>query len=153
MSAPLGQQSPALAPRSSRPTRATRRAGYVAAVVVNAAMLYLANRWPGWEAVPFLTEATVLVIGLVNASLVVGVIANLVYLVADPPRLRSLGDLVTTSVGLAAIVRIWQVFPFDVTGTPWEAVLRVLLALAAFGSGVGIIVALVGLVRGRRAGV
>ena len=149
MSAPLGQQTPTR-PRSSRPTPAARRAGYVVAVVVNAAMLYLINRWPGWEAVPFLTDATVLVIGLVNASLVVGVVANLVYLVADPPRLRSLGDLVTTSVGLAAIVRIWQVFPFDVTGTPWEAVLRVLLALAAFGSGVGIIVALVGVVRGRR---
>jgi hypothetical protein len=153
MSTPLGQQSPARTPRSPRPTPAARRAGYVVAVVVNAAMLYLANRWPGWEAVPFLTDATVLVIGLVNASLVAGVVANLVYLVADPPRLRSLGDLVTTSIGLAAIVRIWQVFPFDVSGTPWEAVLRVLLALAAFGSGVGIVVALVGLVRGRRAGV
>ena len=152
MSTPLGEQTPTR-PRSSRPTPAARRAGYVVAVVVNAAMLYLVNRWPGWEAVPFLTDTTVLVIGLVNASLVVGVVANLVYLVADPPRLRALGDLVTTSVGLAAIVRIWQVFPFDVTGTPWEAVLRVLLALAAFGSGVGIIVALVGVVRGRRADV
>lgn len=152
MSAPLGQETATRTPRS-RPTPAARRAGYVVAIVVNAALLYLVNRWPGWEAVPFLTDTTVLVIGLVNASLVVGVVANLVYLVADPPRLRSLGDLVTTSVGLAAIVRIWQVFPFDVTGTPWEAVLRVLLALAAFGSGVGIIVALVGVVRGRRADV
>jgi hypothetical protein len=118
-------------------------------VLVNALMLYLINRSPGWEAVPFLTGATVLVLGIVNASLIVGIVANLVYLVADPPRLKSLGDLVTTGVGLAAIVRVWQVFPFDLAGTSWEVVVRVLLAVAAFGSVIAMLVAIVGLVRGR----
>ena len=149
MSTQAAPESPARRPHTWRPRPGARRAGYVVAAVVNAVMLYLVNRWPGWEAVPFLTDATVLVLGIVNASFVVGIVANLVYLVADPPRLRAVGDLVTTGVGIAAIVRVWQVFPFDLGGTPWEVVVRVLLVVAMFGSGVAIIVALVRLVRGQ----
>jgi hypothetical protein len=46
-------------------------------------------------------------------------------------------------------VRLWQVFPFDVAGTPWEVVARVLLGIGALGSAIAIIVALVGIVRGK----
>ena len=53
---------------------------------------------------------------------------------------RALGDLVSTGVGFAAIVRMWQVFPFDVDGTAWEVVVRVLLVVAMFGSAVAIMV-------------
>ena len=149
MNTQAAPESPARRPLTSRPRPGARRAGYIVAAVVNAVMLYLVNRWPGWEAVPFLTDATVLVLGIVNASFVVGIVANIVYLVADPPRLRALGDLVTTGVGIAAMVRVWQVFPFDLGGTPWEVVVRVLLVVAMFGSGVAIMVALVRLVRGQ----
>jgi hypothetical protein len=140
----------ATAAARKRPTVAARRSGYVAAALVNGLLLYLVNRRPGWEAVPFLTAETEQVLGLVNASIVAGVVANLVYLVADPPRLRSLGDLVTIGIGLAALVRIWQVFPFsfDEGGFPWDTVCRWALAVGIVGSGIGIVVALVTLVRG-----
>ena len=52
------------------------------------------------------------VLWLVNLSLAAGIAANVVYLAYDPPWVRSLGDLVTTGIGLAAAIRIWQVFPF-----------------------------------------
>jgi hypothetical protein len=41
-----------------RPPVVTRRVGYVVAVVVDAALLYLVNVWPGWQAVSLLTEDT-----------------------------------------------------------------------------------------------
>ena len=53
-----------------RPPVAARRAGYVVSVLVNIALLYVVNGWPGWEAVPFLTQDTQQVMGLVNASIV-----------------------------------------------------------------------------------
>lgn len=124
-----------------------RRAGYVVAVVVNALMLYAVNGWPGWDAVPFLTDATPQVLGWVNASILVNLLANMAYLTRDPPRLRALGDLVTTGVGLLAMVRIWQVFPLDVEAG-WETVARVLLVVGIVGSGIGMVVALGRLVRG-----
>ena len=65
-----------------RPAAATRRAGYTVSVLVNAALLIAINVWPGWPAVPFLTDATQEVVGFVNASIAVGLAANAVYLLA-----------------------------------------------------------------------
>ncbi len=125
---------------------------YVGGAVVNVVLLVLVNTWPGWEAVPFLTERTPLVLGLVNASLVTGIVVNLVLAVWHPPRLKALGDLAVGAVGIAAMVRIWQVFPFDFAGSAWETVARVLLVVGLVGSGIAMLVALVRLVRGGRNG-
>ncbi|MGV9746463.1 hypothetical protein ACWDTG_16305 [Rhodococcus zopfii] len=135
----------------NRSSAAARRTGYVVAVLVNAALLYAINIWPGWEAVPFLTDDTRLVLGWVNASIVVGIAANLVYLVRDTSWLKSLGDVLTTAVGLVALLRIWQVFPFDFgdSSFDWPLVVRILLGLGIVGSIIGILVALFSAVRRR----
>lgn len=135
--------------RSRRSVRG-RRTGYVVAALVDAALLYAVNRWPGWQSLGFLTEDTREVLGLVNASLLVGLVANLAYLVHDGPRFRALGDLAVTSVGLLAAVRVWRVFPFDFADTAfdWAKVARVLLALAIVGSAIGILSQVGRLVRG-----
>lgn len=126
-----------------------RRAGYIGSIVVNLVLLWLINGWPGWEAVPFLTDRTVLVIGAVNASIIARVVADAVNVALDLPRPRALGDIVSIGFGLAALVQIWQVFPLDVIGTGWETVARVLLVIALVGSVIGIVEAFVRLVRGR----
>lgn len=132
-----------------RPAQATRRFGYTVSVTVNAALLFGVNQWPGWDVLPFLTPATQSVVGWVNASIIVGVAANLVFLLSDPPALKALGDLFTTVVGVAALLRIWQVFPFDFVGDSidWALVVRILLGVGIFGSGVGIVAAVVTFVR------
>ena len=137
------------APRQRAGT-ASRRFGYLVALAINAALLYGANCWPGWDAVPFLTQDTPKVLGIVNASLIAGMVANAVYIGWDPPRLKAFGDIVTTAIALVATVRIWQVFPFDfgASGFPWETTARVLLVIAIVGSGLGILVSFVTLVRG-----
>jgi len=135
-----------------RPTVGTRRTGYVIAAALNAVLLYLVNVWPGWQAVPFLTEDTRQVLGLVNLSLAASIAVNLVYLAYDPRWVRSLGDLLTTSIGLAGIVRVWQVFPFDVDGysVDWALVIRGVLVVAGVGAAIGILVQLVALIRAYR---
>ena len=39
---------------------------------------------------------------------------------------KSLGDLATTGIGLTAAIRVWQVFPFDLS-SGWSTAVRVLL--------------------------
>ena len=135
-----------------RSTRMEREIGYIVGAVVNALLLGAVNGWPGWDAVPFLTDDTRLVLGWVNASLVVGLLANLLYAVTDPPRVRAGGDVVQNLVGLAAMVRIWQVFPVDFAGGgfDWELLARWVLAVGIFGASVAVLVAVVRLVRGTR---
>jgi len=122
----------------------SRRVGYLVAIVVNAVLLYLINRSPGWEAVSFLTDDTPRILGLVNASIVAGIVANCIYTLWDPRWLRALGDIVTVSIGLMALVQLWVVFPIDFgsASVPWELVARWLIGVGIAGSILGIIVAL-----------
>lgn len=124
--------------RSKRPSAASRRFGYAVAVAVNLALLAVVNRWPGWDAISFLTEDTERVLGIVNASMIAGVLANAVFLVDDRRWFKAAGDLVTTAIGLAAAMRVWQVFPFDI-GSTWALVAHVLLAIAIVGSVIGMV--------------
>ena len=128
---------------------AARRVGYVIAALCGATLLYLVNAWPGWQAAPFLTGETRQVLGLVNLSLAVGLVANLVYVLHDGPRLKTLGDLLTTGVGLLVLVRIWQVFPFDFGSwsTDWSWLVRVMLGLGIAGSAIAIVVQFISLLR------
>ncbi len=137
------------APAKTRASTGVRRAGYVVAMMVNALMLLAANIWPGWEVVPFLSRETPLVMSWVNVAIVVNLVANAAYFLRDPVWLRSVGDLVTLGVGTAVMVRIWQVFPFDLTGSgmDWALVLRIVLVLGIFGSVIGMIAAAGTLVR------
>jgi hypothetical protein len=127
---------------AGRPRPAGHRAGYLVAVVVNAALLFVLNGQPGWQAVPFLTSATTQVLGLVNLSLAVGLAINLLYLAYDPPWLKSLGDLLTAAIGLAVAIRLWQVFPFAFHGSAaWcSTALRVVLIIAIAGSAISVVV-------------
>ena len=126
------------------PGPASRRFGYVVGAAVNALLLYLINRNPGWEAVPFLTGDTIVVLGLVNASIAVGLGANLVYVVWDPTWLRSLGELVTSSIGVLALVRFWRVWPVDLPDhSAWGVTARIAVAAGIIGGLIGILASMV----------
>jgi hypothetical protein len=132
-----------------RPSAAARRVGYLVGIVVSAALLFILNGQPGWQALPFLTSDTSQVIELVNLSLAVSLSLNVVYLFYDPPWLKSLGDLITSGIGLAVAIRIWQVFPFAFHGSAaWgSTAVRVLLILVIAGSAISIVVQAVSLAR------
>jgi hypothetical protein len=133
---------------------ASRRFGWAVAAGVNVLMLYLLNVSPGWEALPFLTGETPKVLVLVSLSMAAGVVVNSARVLYDPRWFVALGDIVSTSIGVAALVRIWQVFPFDFDGysVDWALVARVVLVLALGGSLIGIVVQVVALLRAVAAG-
>ena len=136
----------ALTDRGRRQSAGVRRAGYCLAIGFSAALLIVLNGSPGWQAIPFLTSDTDQVLWLVNLSLAAGIAANVVYLAYDPPWVRSPGDLVTTGIGLATAIRIWQVFPFALS-SGWSTAVRVLLVVAIAGSCIALVVQIVSLAR------
>jgi hypothetical protein len=130
-------------------SRAARRFGYGVAVAANLVMLYLIHGWPGWDAVPFLSAETTDVLPYVDASIVASLLANAAYVVRDGRVARATGDLVVGVVGLLALIRFWQVWPFDFDGVwgGWEPLTYVLLAVATLGTAVSALVQVVTLVR------
>lgn len=130
----------------SRPGPVARRVGYAVSIAVCALLLFLVNAEPGWRVLPFLTEETVQVLGLLNLSLAASIAANAVYLYYDPPWLTAIGDFATTAVGLAMLLRVWTVFPFDLgdTADGWSGLLvRSTLVVVIAGVVIGMVVNLV----------
>ncbi|MGK3649691.1 hypothetical protein [Pseudarthrobacter enclensis] len=127
----------------------TGPAGGIGSALVNAVLLWAINIWPGWRAVPFLTGDVELVLGAVNASLIAGITANLLFAVVRSRGLQALGNLVVLAFGLAALIRLWDVFPFDFSGgwSGWTAVARAFLVLGMAGTVIGAVAELVALFR------
>ena len=88
-----------------RPSAGARRVGYCIAIAFSAALLFVLNGRPGWQAMAFLTSDAGQVLWLVSLSLAAGIAASAMYLAHDPPWLKALGDLATTGIGLAAAIR------------------------------------------------
>jgi hypothetical protein len=68
-------------------------------------------------------------------------VVNMVYLRYDPAWFKSLCQVGISAIALTVAIRVLQVFPFDFSqySFNWAALARLLLALAVFGSVVGIV--------------
>lgn len=132
-----------------------RRFGYGVAIVVNAALLYVANNLLAWDWLPFLTDDFERVIPIINVSLAASMVVNLMYMVADPRWFKSLTQIGLLGISLAVTIRMYRVFPFDFSayGFDWETTARVLMILAIVGIGIGLIAEFVKLIAATRADV
>ncbi len=138
-------------PSPARPDRLRRRSGYVAAIVVQLVGLYLVRHLVEWE-VPLLTPSFDRVVPYIELSILVSLAVNAAWLVLDPPWFRSLLQIGVNLAGLAPIVRMWQIFPFDLGADDrvWRVALRALLVVALAGTVVGTGAELARLARGGR---
>ncbi|SDT51473.1 hypothetical protein SAMN04489743_3321 [Pseudarthrobacter equi] len=127
----------------------TSRSGGVGSVLVNAVLLWAINVWPGWSTVPFLAPDMTRILDALNAALIAGIIVNLAFVVVRSRGLQALGNLVALGFGMAALLRLWDVFPFDFGDgwSGWPVVVRVFLALGMVGSVIGAVVEVVALIR------
>jgi hypothetical protein len=133
--------------RDSRP--ASRRVGYAVTILVDVVLLVLINVAPGWEAVPWLTPSFTQALLVVNLSLGVGLLVNLVNLVHDPPWLVDAGQVLTALLAVAVCLRLLDVFPFDFSAyaVDWTLLARIVLWIGVVGAFVSIGVWLVRLAR------
>lgn len=144
--------TPTTHPTPTISRRAGRRIGYAVAILVNLLIYGFINVWPGWETFDFVTPAAADVLPLVNLSIGVTILVNVVYLFADGTRIKALGEMVASLVTMIASVAVLRVFPFDFTAYafPWELLTRFILVIAVVGSAIAVLVHLYRLIRGPR---
>lgn len=135
--------------QKTRPSLASRRFGYSLGIVINVLLIFAINEWPGWQEVPFLTDETADILPLLNASLVISIVVNAVYLIRDPRWFKALGDAVTAVVSFAVILVTLVVFPFDFTAYSfdWAMLVTVMLWIGLIGSAIAVVANLVTMVR------
>jgi len=128
---------------------AARRGGYAVSVVVNLVLLYVINVGPGWQQLPFLTDAFADVLVVVNLSMLATLVVNVVQIFYDPQWFVALGQLVLSAIALVVAIRLLEVWPFDFSAYSfnWDALTRVILWIAVVGSIAGMIASVVRIAR------
>ncbi len=110
--------------------------------MVNVVLLFVVTNLLEWDLVPFLTDDFDRVVPIISLSLAATIAVNVLYLVSDTARLKSLTQIGLLGINMAATVRLFQVFPFDYTAYDfdWAAVTRVVLIASMLGIGIAAIV-------------
>jgi hypothetical protein len=125
----------------------SRRSEYVAAIIVNFVLFYIANSLLAWN-VPFLTASFVAPLVVINMSLTATVIVNVVWLAYDPAWFRHLGHLGLNALAFVATYTLLIVFPFAFVNPFWSNVAQLALFVALLGIGIAMVVEFVQLIFG-----
>ena len=83
--------------------RTTAHFGYVVAIVVNIAMLVIANNILAWGWLPFLTADFAEVLPLIDMSLLATIVVNATYLAHDPPWFKSVCQIAAARATVSAL--------------------------------------------------
>jgi hypothetical protein len=126
-----------------------KRFGYVAAALVNAVLLFVANNVLAWGWPAFLTGDFADLLPLINLSLGLTILFNIAYLNYDPDWFKAVTRIGLDVISMVLAVRTFQVFPFDFSAYSfdWDPVARFTIVLAMIGIGIGLLVELVNLLR------
>jgi hypothetical protein len=132
--------------------RTGKRLGYGIAVIINLAMLVVVQNILDWGWLPFLTEEFAEVVPWISLSLVVSIVANLIYQFNDTRTVKSTGQIVTNLVSIVVTYAVLQVFPFDFSSYEfnWAPIVWIMGILAIVGAGIGVLTEAIKLISGGR---
>ena len=114
----------------------------------NLVLLWIAHRLLEWQWPRFLTVEFDDLLPVLSASIVVSIVANLLWVAFDPPWFKALGSIVTSAFAIAVGLRTLEVFPFDFStyARDWSGLVRVVVVLGIVGSAAGVVVNILKLV-------
>ena len=122
--------------------RALSAIGHVVAIGVNLVLLYVVQNLGEWDLLWFLTSDYSRVIEPISVSIIATAVGHALKIILPGQRIGLLIDGVVTVFGFYALLRIFQVFPFefDPDGFRWDRVARFVLVIGLLGSAIGILV-------------
>jgi len=89
------------------------RFGYFVTILINIAMIYMANNLLNWGWLPFLTKDYILCLWAANLSFGANIFINFVFMVFDRRWFRSLMQSIGNVFGFLSVYVFWRVFPLD----------------------------------------
>ncbi|MDI6718508.1 MAG: hypothetical protein QMD46_02690 [Methanomicrobiales archaeon] len=105
------------------------RSEYIAAIVVNVVILYIANNLLFWG-IPFVTDAWNQVLPVLDLALVAAIVANLIFLAYDPFLLRETAKILLDIFGIAVLYTVYRVFPFDFSSLAGAGIVTLAVRIA-----------------------
>lgn len=124
--------------------------GHLIAIAVNLVLLYVVRNLGEWDLLPFLTDDYDRVIEPLSVSIIATIIGRALRILLPGRRIGLLIDGIVTAFGFYALLRVYQVFPFefDPDGFRWDLLTRFVLIVGMLGSAIGVLVTPLRLLQG-----
>jgi len=110
----------------TKKNKQSKRAGYIASVVVNGIIIFILNYLPNWD-IPFITKYYSNCLWAINLSLGATIIANFIFIFYNENWFLHLLQVFTSITAFIAFYVINEIFPFAFEGDIWYTLLRVFL--------------------------
>jgi hypothetical protein len=104
-----------------------RRFGYIVTILVNIALIYIANNLSGWG-LPWLKESFVQCLWAINLAFTVTIFTNFIFLFFDRRWFRHLMEGICNIFSFISGYIFWRVFPLELSAN-WAQFINVILIL------------------------
>lgn len=111
---------------------------YLIATIINLILLYIANNLLNWN-LSFIAGSFTDVLWAVNLSLIVAIVANVSFILYDPPWFKIVSKIVMSFTALVAAFTILIVFPFVINQFILAVGLKIIIIIGILASVVSII--------------
>ena len=125
-----------------------QKSEYFAAIIFNIIFLYIVNNLLNWH-IYFITNAFSDVLWILNLTIIVTIIGNVLLLVYSPDKFRHVMKIILNIFAFIAAYFLYVVFPFNFYNSFYNWVVTVLLILAMIGIVIATIVEIYLLVSGK----
>lgn len=119
-----------------------KKDNYFIAILVNIVLVYILNNLTK-DGVSFITDRFLLCLPIINVSLGATIFGNLLFLINNEERFKSLVRIILNLFSIAAIYTLYRIFPFDfskISFVDFDFLVRVTLLLGIVAVGVAAIV-------------
>ncbi|MCX6808834.1 MAG: hypothetical protein NTW50_04180 [Candidatus Berkelbacteria bacterium] len=124
---------------------------YVVAVIINAVLFWFFNNLANFH-IPFLAASYTNVLFVLNLSIGLTILANLLLIIHDGHWFRGFLRLIQHSLSLVFVATLYVVFPFDFSvyqGANFDSIVHILLLIGIVGTAISIIVEFFRMLLGR----
>ena len=125
-----------------------QKSEYVVAIIFNIIFWYIVNNILNWN-IYFITNAFSEVLWILNLTIIVTIIGNVLLLLYSPDKFRHIMKIILNIFAFIAVYFVYEVFPFNFYNSFYNWGLAVLLILAMIGIVIATIVEIYLLVSGR----
>lgn len=125
-----------------------QKSEYFVAIIFNLIFFYIVNNLLNWQ-VYFITNSLNEVLWIINLSIIITIIGNILLLLYSPEKFRHLMKIILNIVAFIAVYFVYIVFPFNFYNSFYDWGFSILMILAMIGIIIAIIIEIYLLVTGK----
>jgi hypothetical protein len=131
-----------------RNVKSEQKSEYVFAIIFNLIFLYIVNNLLNWN-IYFITSTFNDVLWIINLSIIIAIIGNILLLLYSPESFRHLVKIILNIISFIAVYIVYTVFPFNFYNSFYDWIFSILLILALIGIVIAIIIEIYLLITGK----